>query len=68
MTTDLKKPGWQFWTIVALSLRVLYVASFGPAAWIALRTSDRTAETIMASYVPLGFAGQAVAPFGSFLE
>ena len=33
LTTDRKKPGWAFWTTVALSLPVLYVLSFGPACW-----------------------------------
>jgi hypothetical protein len=34
--TDRKKPGWAFWAVVVLvALPVLYVASFGPACWLA---------------------------------
>src|SRR5436190_1847296 len=33
MSEDRKKPGWAFWTTVALCVPVLYVASFGPACW-----------------------------------
>ena len=33
MTEPRKKPGWVFWTVVALMVPVLYVASFGPACW-----------------------------------
>jgi hypothetical protein len=63
-----RKHGWSFWFAVGvILLPVLYVGSFGPAAWIAIRTSDRTAKTIMALYAPLGFAAQAIPPFESFL-
>jgi hypothetical protein len=34
--TDRKKPNWPLWTIAALLLPpALYVASFGPAMWVA---------------------------------
>ncbi|HEY3969469.1 MAG TPA: hypothetical protein VGM05_33255 [Planctomycetaceae bacterium] len=32
--TDRKKPGWTFWTAVAIAFPVLYVASSGPMEWL----------------------------------
>lgn len=38
MNSDRKQPSVAFWATVALSLVLLYVASFGPACWINQRT------------------------------
>ncbi|HEY3966867.1 MAG TPA: hypothetical protein VGM05_20060 [Planctomycetaceae bacterium] len=39
--TDRKKPDWAFWaTVVLLSSPVLYVLSFGPAVWLAIKIEN----------------------------
>lgn len=64
-----KKHGWPFWFATGiLLLPVLYIGSFGPAAWIASRTSDPITETILGYYAPLAFVGAKVTPLGSFLD
>lgn len=64
-----RKHGSPFWfAVVLIVMPVLYAGSFGPAAWIASRTSDATAEAIFAYYLPLGFVGEKVRPLGYFLE
>ena len=35
MTDDRKKPLWPWFVVLLIGLPVLYVASFGPACWIA---------------------------------
>ena len=35
MTSGCKKPGVAFWATVVVAGLVLYVASFGPACWLA---------------------------------
>jgi hypothetical protein len=37
MTPDRKKPGVAFWATAAVTVALLYVASFGPACWISSR-------------------------------
>src|SRR5262245_8059901 len=39
-TDKQQKPGWPFWTSIAVLLPVLYVASFGPACWWDSRSSS----------------------------
>ncbi len=48
-------------------LLVLYVFSIGPAWWLARQvpTTDRYVRVI---YIPLGFAGDLIPPFGRFIE
>jgi hypothetical protein len=61
MTDDRKKPIWPWIVSLLIGLPVLYVASFGPACWIAadphpighpLRSS--TPPRLMTVYWPLG--------------
>src|SRR5215471_11208257 len=53
MSTSRKKPGWAFWTTVAVvGLPLLYVASFGPTCWISSRTGFG-AEAAGVFYWPL---------------
>jgi len=48
MSADRKKPGWAFWATAAIIVvPVLYVLSFGPACWIASRTTE--------SYMPAAY-------------
>jgi hypothetical protein len=52
MRAERKKPGWVFYTTVALSLPLLYVATFGPACWVSSRTGLGTGA-LGAFYRPL---------------
>lgn len=59
MTRDRKKPGWAFWTCTVLLVFVLYVASYGPAVWIAGKTrSIPVCEAIEVIYSPLQLASE----------
>ena len=62
-----RKLGWGFWIAVLIGVPLVYVASFGPACWMALRTSESVSRSMLLPYIPLGFAGQAVPPMGEFL-
>ncbi len=50
-----------------LGVPLLDVVSFGPVAWVALRTGQSASPLIMLPYAPLGFAGEAVRSEGEFL-
>ena len=52
MTTDRKKPGVAFWATVVVVALVVYVASFGPACWLAF--DGRLSKTVVAeAYRPV---------------
>ncbi len=51
MSEDRKKPLWPWIAAVLIGLPVLYVASFGPACWLAAR--DSMPHVIAQLYVPL---------------
>jgi hypothetical protein len=50
--TDRKKPGVAFWATVAVVAVLLYVASFGPACWIA-RSNPALVMPVTYFYWPL---------------
>lgn len=50
--TDHRKPGWAFWSTVALLVAlILYVAGLGPATWL-FRKYPATAPAIWVIYYP----------------
>ncbi len=55
--TDRKKPGVAFWAIVVVAGLVLYLASFGPASWLASRRllPEWTSGPVEWFYAPLRF-------------
>lgn len=57
MGDERRKPGWAYWLTVALvASPMLYVASFGPACWIAARTGVNESRLFTAPYTPLWWA------------
>src|SRR4051794_21711435 len=60
MDDSRKKPGWAFWTVLTLTvLPGLYVASFGPACWIASRTKHPRV-VFEQTYFPLGWCAEKI--------
>lgn len=56
MVEQRRKPGWAFWLTVAVVGLVLYVASFGPACWLAVRTETADSDMFIAAYQPMWLA------------
>lgn len=52
MTDQRKRSSIAFWTTVAL-LVFLYVASFGPACWLAARSTENQTDVLQTVYAPL---------------
>jgi hypothetical protein len=51
MNEERKKPGWAFWTAIAISLMAVYVLSLGPAAWL-FHHDWVTEESLAVAYAP----------------
>ena len=52
MTSSRKQPGVAFWATVVVVVVLLYVASFGPACWIASR-SRSGGSALAVAYLPI---------------
>jgi hypothetical protein len=71
MSDDRKKPGVVFWaTVGVVVVPLLYVASYGPAAWITVRAGGRIIglHTFVAMYEPVQLASKFCSPFGNAMD
>ena len=52
------RPGWDFWSVIALSLPVLYGSALGPAAWLSSRFGGEKAVSI--AYRPVTWGAEVL--------
>ena len=60
--TSRRQPSAAFWATVVVAVVALYVASFGPACWIAARTEFGASRVFELAYWPVGRAVYAGVP------
>ena len=68
MSDDRKKPIWPWIAVLLIGLPVLYVASFGPACWIAFRIERGGLPAPFIAYEPVRLACKAMPPFGDAMD